>query len=108
MPGISPACPCWLTASGTNGDYYCLRQGHCLPATRIAGLKTEGRKMVGQDAEGVTVKLIKLLKVFLRLMNAASEHLKIRNPCYHITSLALSLLFFHLYFLKCLHSAKVA
>lgn len=53
-------------------------------------------------------KTNKAPQVFLRLMNAASEHLKIRNPCYHITALALSLLFFHLYFLKCLHSAKVA
>lgn len=47
VPDISPACPCWLTASGTNGDYYYLKQVHCLPTTRIAGLKTEGRKMVG-------------------------------------------------------------
>lgn len=97
MPGVSPACPCWLTASGTNGEYYYLRKGHCLPATRIAELKTEGR---GEEDGGSgcgesdsTTK--KAAQVFLRLMNATSERLKIRNPCYHNTALALSLLCFY-------------
>lgn len=112
VPGIFPACPCWLTASGTSGEYYCLRQGHCFPATRIVGLKTEGR---GQEDGGsrcggsnnTTWFTKKAAQVLLRLMNGASESLKIRNPCYHITALALSLLCFHWYFLKYLHSVRL-
>lgn len=83
--GISPACPCQLTATGTNGELP-VEAGASFVSNKTGWSKDPGKR---EEAGGLgfggsdrtTWLTTKATQAFRRSMTAASEHLKIRNPC---------------------------